>query len=428
MDTDTGPGRYPTPPAHDDADNPGAMSEAAHNVHPIPVVTAPADAPAEARPARARDPDPPRVLLHMPVDVRSASLIVLAVLAGIYTLHWASAVFIPLMLGLMLSYAFSPIVDRLERWRVPRAIGAFVLLASIVGGAGWLGYKLADDATTLIETLPGAAQKLRLALRPAARGPAAPGAIDQMQKAAAELERAAEESGGASAAQRGVQRVLIERPRFNIKDYLWTGTLGLATAVGQFVVVTLLTYFLLLSGDTFRRKMAKLAGPRLSQKRITVEAMDEINDQIQRYLLVQLVTSAMVGVATWLAFLWIGLAHAAVWGVVAGVTNLIPYLGAALVSGGAALLGFMQFGVLDMALLAGGSAFAIHAVVGYVITPWMTSKAGKMNAVTVFVGVLAWGWLWGVWGLLLGVPILMAVKAVCDRVEDLKPVGELLGS
>jgi len=368
------------------------------------------------------------VLLHMPVDVRSASLIVLAVLAGIYTLHWASAVFIPLMLGLMLSYAFSPIVDRLERWHLPRAIGAFALLASIVGGTGWIGYALADDATTLIETLPVAAQKLRLALRPAARGPTAPGAIDQMQKAAAELERAAEESGGASAAQRGVMRVQIERPRFNIKDYLWTGTLGLVTAIGQFVIVTLLTYFLLLSGDTFRRKMAKLAGPRLSQRRITVEAMDEINDQIKRYLLVQLVTSAMVGVATWLAFLWIGLAHAAVWGVVAGVTNLIPYIGAVLVSGGAALLGFMQFGMLDMALLAGGSAFLIHAVVGYVITPWMTSKAGKMNAVTVFVGVLAWGWLWGVWGLLLGVPILMAVKAVCDRVEDLKPVGELLGS
>jgi predicted PurR-regulated permease PerM len=177
-----------------------------------------------------------------------------------------------------------------------------------------------------------------------------------------------------------------------------------------------------------RRKMVKLAGPKLSKKRITLETMDEITAQIQRFLLVQLVTSVIVGVATWIAFAWIGLQHAAVWGVVAAATNLIPYLGAVIIGAGSAVLGFMQFGRLDMALLIGAASFAIHGVVGNLLTPWMTSRAGRMSPVTVFVGVLAWGWLWGVWGLLLGVPILMAVKAVSDRVDDLKPVGELLGS
>ena len=360
--------------------------------------------------------------------IRSAALVTLAVLAGIYTMHWASAVFIPLVLGLMLSYAFAPIVDRLERWHVPRALGAGVLLTGIVGGVGWMTYSLSDDASALIETLPVAAQKLRLALRSSQGGTAPTSAIEKVQKAAAELERAAEESGGAMPSQRGVTRVIVEKPRFNIKDHLWSGTLGLVTAAGQATVVVLLSYFLLVSGDTFRRKMAKLAGPRLSQKRITVEALDEITAQIKLYLLVQLVTSAIVGVATWLAFLWIGLEHAAVWGVVAGVTNLIPYLGAVIVGTGSALVGFMQFGTIQMALLVGGSSFVIHSIIGYVLTPWLTSKASSMNAVTVFVGVLAWGWLWGLWGLLLGVPILMAVKAVCDRVDDLKPIGELLGS
>lgn len=376
-------------------------------------------------------PDDTRVRLHMPVDIRSASLVTLAVLAGIYTLHWASAVFIPLLLGLMLSYAFSPIVDRLERWRLPRALSAAVLLTGIVGGVGWMAYSLSDDAASLIETLPNAAQKLRLALRASTgRGSSAPtAAIDKVQKAASELERAADESNASAPANpRGVTRVIVERPRFNIKDYLWSGTIGIATAAGQTAIVVLITYFLLASGDTFRRKMAKLAGPRLSQKRITVQALDEIGEQIQRYLLVQLLTSAIVGAATWLAFLWIGLDHAAVWGVVAGVTNLVPYIGAAVVGAGSALLGFMQFGSLQMALLVGGTSFVIHAIVAYMLTPWLTSRASRMNAVTVFVGVLAWGWLWGLWGLLLGVPILMAVKAVCDRVDDLKPIGELLGS
>ncbi len=360
--------------------------------------------------------------------VRSAALITLAVLAGVYTMHWASAVFIPLVLGLMLSYAFSPIVDRLERWHVPRALGAGVLLASIVGGVGWMIYSLSDDASALIETLPTAAQKLRLALRSSSGGVTPADAINKVQKAAAELERAAEESSGALPNQRGVTRVVIEKPRFNITDHLWSGTLGLITAAWQATVVVLLSYFLLASGDTFRRKMTKLAGPRLSQKRITVEALDEITTQIKIYLLVQVVTSVIVGVATWLAFLWIGLDHAAVWGVIAGVTNLIPYIGAVIVGAGSALVGFMQFGSIQMALLVGGSSFTIHSIVGYLLLPWLTSRTSQMNAVTVFIGVLAWGWLWGLWGLLLGVPILMAVKSVCDRIDELKPVGELLGS
>ena len=373
---------------------------------------------------RMSDAEPPEQNPH----IRSAALVVLAVLAGVYTLHWASAVFIPLTLGLMLSYAFSPIIDRLERWHVPRALGAGVLLTGIVGGVGWMTYSLSDDASTLIETLPAAAQKLRLALRSPQGGATQTSAIEKVQKAAAELERAAEESSGALQNQRGVTRVIVEKPRFNIRDHLWSGTLGLVTAAGQATVVVLLTYFLLVSGDTFRRKMAKLAGPRLSQKRITVEALDEITAQIKIYLLVQVVTSLIVGAATWLAFTWIGLDHAAVWGVFAGVTNLIPYIGAVIVGAGSALVGFMQFGTIQMALLVGGSSFVIHSIVGHLLLPWLTSRTSRMNAVTVFVGVLAWGWLWGLWGLLLGVPILMAVKAVCDRVEDLKPVGELLGS
>jgi len=368
----------------------------------------------------------PPVVLDVPVDVRSASLGVLAVLAGVYMLKWASAVFIPLLLGLMLSYALSPIVNRLQNWRIPRAIGAAVLLIGIVGGAGSLLYSLSDDAVSLIQSLPEAAQKLRLSLR----GPhqAEPGTIENVQKAATELERAADEGAAPNAPSRGVTRVIIERPRFNVKDYLWTGTLGLVALMGQTAMVFLIAYFLLASGDSFRRKMVRLAGPRMSQKRITLEALDEITGQIQRYLLVQLFTSAIVGLATWLVFAWIGLQHAAVWGVIAALTNLIPYLGAVIIGAGSALVGFMQFGALDMALLVGGSSFVIHSLVGHLLTPWMTSRAGRMNAVTVFVGILAWGWLWGLPGLLLGVPILMVVKAVCDRVEDLNPIGELLGS
>ncbi|MBW8723296.1 MAG: AI-2E family transporter, partial [Polaromonas sp.] len=193
-------------------------------------------------------------------------------------------------------------------------------------------------------------------------------------------------------------------------------------------VVIFLTYFLMLSGDTFRRKLLKLAGDSLSSKKITLQALHEITGQIQRYLQVQLLTSALVGVLTWLALLSLGLHNAAVWGIAAAVLNLVPYVGSLVTASASALVAFMQFGSLNMAMAVGGASLVIHTLVGNLLTAWLTSRASRMNPVAVFIGLLAWGWLWGVWGLLLGIPILMIVKSICDRVEDLKPIGEFLGS
>ncbi|MDO9008159.1 MAG: AI-2E family transporter [Thiobacillus sp.] len=364
--------------------------------------------------------------VRVQADVRNLSLTVLTVLAVIFVLHWARAFFIPLMLGIMISYAFSPLVNRMQKWRIPRAIGAAVLLAGIVGGAGSLVYSLSDDAIQLIETLPEAAQKFRKTLRK--EWGTTEGAMDQMQQAAVQLERAASETiTPDAAAPQGVTRVLIEKSKLNVSDYLWTGTVGATVFAGQAIMVLFLTYFLLVSGDIFRRKLVRITGPTLSKKKITVQVLDEITAQIQRYLLVQIFTSILVGVATWLAFLWIGLEHAAIWGIVSAVFNMIPYLGPVVVTGGTGLVGFLQFGTVGMALTVAGISLVITSLEGYLLTPWLTGRAGRMNAVMVFVGVLFWGWLWGVWGLLLGVPIIMVIKAICDRVEDYKPIGELLG-
>lgn len=367
-----------------------------------------------------------RLHLHMPVDVRSLSLAVLALLASIYTLQWASAVFIPLLLGVMLSYALSPAVERLQRWRLPRALGAAALLLGLVAGLGSISYSLGDDASALADSLPEAAQKLREAAQ--SRRGAPESSIDKMQRAAAKIEQAAEEGAAKAApAAKGVTRVQIERPRFNVRDYLWSSTLGLASQVGQALVVLFISFFLLSSGDRFRRKMVRLAGPTFGRKKITLQMLDEITEQVQRYLIIQVFTSALVGVATWLSMLYIGLEHAAVWGVVAAVLNLVPYLGSVATAGGLALVGFLQFGTLEMALLIGGVSLFINTLEGSLLTPWLTGRASRMNPVVIFVGVLAWGWLWGIWGLLLGPPLLMVAKAVCDHVDDLKPIGELLG-
>jgi len=116
-----------------------------------------------------------------------------------------------------------------------------------------------------------------------------------------------------------------------------------------------------------------------------------------------------------------------VWAIVAGVLNLVPYVGTVLVCGVSAIVALLHFGTIGMAMAVASISAVLHMITGYMLTPWLTSRTSRLNAVVVFVGVLAWGWLWGVWGLLLGTPILMAVKAVCDRIDDLKPIGELLG-
>lgn len=375
---------------------------------------------------------PPNVMLHMePPAARNVAMVVLVVIASLAVLRWASGFFIPLMLGLVFSYALSPLVDGLQRHRVPRALSAGVLILGILGGMGAAVYSLSDDANELIASLPDAARKLRDSVnRQQLKKKKEDTALETMQKAAAELQKAADAAGGNTPAPpaRGVSRVIVEKPRFDLRDHLWTGTLGLASMLGQTVMVTFLTFFMLVSGDTFRRKLVKIAGPGLAEKKLTVQALDEINAQMQRYLLVQLVASIGVGVATGICFAVLGLKHAAVWGVAAGVLNLVPYVGSIAVTAGAALVAFLQFGTLEMALVVGGSSLLINTVEGYLLVPWATSRASSMNPVAVFIGVLAWGWMWGVWGLLLGIPILMAVKAVCDRVDHLKPVGELLGT
>ena len=369
-------------------------------------------------------PKPEHVaVLPLPVNVRSASLVTLATLAAVFTLHWAAAVFIPLMLSLLLTYALSPLVTGLQRWHVPRWIAAAVILLGLSGGLGGTVYAFGDSALALVNSLPLAAQKFRLTLR---TQPGAPTTIDSVQSAAAQLEQAA--AAGARAVPRpGVTRVLVERPPFNVRDYLWSGTVGLLAAAGQLMVVLFLTFFALGSGDTFRRKLVKITGPSLHRKKITVHVLNEVTDQIQRYLRVQVFTSAVVGVATGLALWAIGLENPVVWGLAAAVLNLVPYLGSIVIMAASGLVAFLQFGQIDKAILVAGASLAIHAVIGNLLTPWLTSRASRMSPVTVFVGVLAWGWLWGVWGLLLGIPILMVVKAICDRVEDLQAIGELLG-
>ena len=370
-------------------------------------------------PEEARTPQ-----FDVPVDVRSAALTVLAVLATILALQYAQSMLIPIVLAVLVSYAVEPMVATLARWRIARPIGAAVVLIALTVAGGSLLYGLRGEATAIIRQLPEAARRLRHLVE--TDRPSTANAIQQVQKAATELEKAAN-AAAPPPPPTGAQRVQLEAPPFNVSDYLLWGSVGVAAAVGQLVLILFLVYFLLVSGDLYRRKMVKIAGPSLTKKKVTLQILSEIDRQIERFLLVQIFTSTIVAVATWLTFRALGVNQAAVWGVLAGIFNSIPYFGPVVVTGGTAFVAFLQFGNVPMAAIVSGASLLITSLEGYLLTPWLTSRASSMNAVAIFVGLLFWGWVWNVWGMLLAVPMLMVLKSICDHVEDFKPVGELLG-
>jgi len=356
------------------------------------------------------------------VNVRSVMLSVIAVAATMYVLQWASEVFIPIVLSVLISYALEPIVGWLMRLRLPRMLASALVVASLAGAFAYTGYALSDDAAAIVASLPDAATKLRQTMRHGQ-----PSALENVKRAAQELQRTADEAAGKNPAPSGVQRVQIEQPAIDVNEYLSWGSASIIAFAGQAVLVVFFVFFLLASGDLFKRKLVKLVGPSLEKKKITVQILNEIDVQIERFLFVRVVTSVVVGVATWLAFRYIGVQNAGVWGMAAGVFNSIPYFGPVIVAAGTAVVGFLQFGTLGMAAYVSGVSLVITSIEGWLLTPWLTSKTAKTNEVAIFVGLIFWSFVWGIWGTLLAVPMLVAVKACCDRIEDLKPIGEILG-
>lgn len=371
-----------------------------------------------------REPESATRDVQSAVGVRSVALTVLAVLAIVLVLQYAQAVIIPVVLAVLINYALDPIVSWLTKWHVPRALAAALVLISLTAAGATLLYGLRYQASAIVEQLPEGAKRLRRLIE--TDQPTTSSAIQQVQRAATELERAAD-SSTPQRPRAGVQRVQVEEPPIDVSDYVFWGSIGMAGAVGQLVLILFLVYFLLASGDLYRRKLVKIVGPSLTQKKVTLEILQEIDRQIERFLAVQLFTSVLVALVTWLAFLALGVEQAAVWGLLAGLFNSIPYFGPVLVTGGTLVVAFLQFGTIRMALIVAGASLVITSIEGFLLTPWLTSRAARMNAVAVFVGLLFWGWVWNVWGLLLAVPLLMVIKAVCDQIEDLNPVGELLG-
>ncbi len=391
-----------------------------------PELVAAADDPRPASPAT----EPVVPSIGTPMEARGIAITVLAAIAVVGALALAQTFFVSLLLGIIIAYTLNPLVVYLERIRIPRVAGTIMVMAGVMGALGFGGYALRGQVQAIIEQLPEATRTLSTAVTRLRTDPA--GNLQKMQSAAAEVEKVTKQVTGATptstpSPKQAATHVVIDTPGFKLNNFLLEGSMGALGVLGQAIMVLFLTFFLLLGGDTFKRKLVRLTGPTLSKKKITVQILDDINDSIQKYLFMLLLTNALVALLAWIAFRWIGLENAGAWAVASGLLHVVPYLGPGVTAAALGMAAFMQFDSFSMAFLVCGMSLAIATLVGTFVTTWMTGRIAKMNAAAVFISLLFWGWLWGIWGMLLGIPIVVICKVVSEHVEALHPVGELLG-
>jgi predicted PurR-regulated permease PerM len=277
----------------------------------------------------------------------------------------------------------------------------------------------------IVDQLPMEASKVSLLLRSLQNGQ--PNLMQKVQAAAHEIDTATSEATDISSTQnQPASHIVIDQSTFKLGDFLWAGSMGAIGLVTQSAMVLILVSFLLFTGEMFKRKLVRIIGSSMSQKKITMHILEDINVSIQRYMFTLLVANILLAILTWVSFRWIGLDNAGGWAIAAGVLNVVPYLGPAVIAVATGIVGFMQFHSFWMALLVSGSSLAIAAFIGIFVITWMTGQIAKMNIVAIFISLLFWGWLWGIAGLLLAIPILSVVNVVSQHVEALQPLAELL--
>ncbi len=360
--------------------------------------------------------------LHVSAD----PLVIIAGAAALFGLHETAAVCVPVLVSLLLAYALGPFVKRLMAWHLPRVVAALLVYVLLAVAGVFIARTVRDQVVSFLDDLPRTIADIQRMVEDGRRGhQREPGILDRLRHAVEEEQRAA--AADAPVAP-GVQRIVVVPPPFSVRTYLARRVRGAAGLSLGTSIVVVLTFLMLVAGDLFKRKIVKLAGPRFEQRKITVDVLRAIDEQIERYLIVRLFISLLVAGGTGVGLSLLGVHNPAVWGIVAGVLNVLPFAGPSLAIALITLTAFLQFKTMELTIAAGAVASLVAFIEGNVLTPWLASRAGELNTVAVFVSLLFWGWLWGPWGLLLAVPIMVTVKAAADRIEPLQAVGELLGA
>jgi predicted PurR-regulated permease PerM len=366
-----------------------------------------------------------QAIRRVAVHVRGVAVWLLFFGGATFILREGEPVFVPILASVLLAYALEPFVGLLTRLRLPRALAVVVIYIIVTASAIGLARVAQAQANGFIDDLPATIAALKTTLTPRAQPGDQLGPLEHLQRAATEMQATIDAAAAPPA--EGVRRVTPEKEHFDVRDYVLNAGLSAIAVTGRLSVIALLAFLLLLTGDFYKRKLVMLAGPGWETRKLTVDVIRTIDRQIERYLLVRVLISVIVATATGIGLWSVGVTHAAVWGVMAGVLNTLPFVGPSVAVALITLAAFLQFHEIEPTAAAGGVAAAVAVLEGNLVSPWLTGRAGELNTIAVFVSVLFWGWMWDVWGLLLAVPIMVAIKAAADHIDPLQPIGEILG-
>ena len=342
-----------------------------------------------------------------PVSWASVSVAGLFVLASFYTLHFAQAFFMPVVLAILLDFLLKPLVRGLNRLRIPEAVGAALVLCGMLALGSYALYSLSTPAAAWLGRAPRSLAQAEYKLRELRK---------PMQKVGETAEQLARMTDGDAPA------ATVEVRTSDVRDSLLHGAREFLV---QSVAVIILLYFLLASGDLFLRKLVRVL-PTFRDKKRAVEIARETEHHISSYLLTVTLINTGLGIAVGLAVNLAGVPNPVLWGVMAGVLNFVPYLGATVGIGILAVVSLLTFESPWYALVPPGLYLAIATIEGNFVTPVLLGRQFTLNPVMVFVCLAFWGFLWGIPGMLVAVPLLAIFKIFCDHVEPLLPVGEFL--
>jgi len=345
-----------------------------------------------------------------PFGIRSIALTGLLVLATFYTLYFGRAFFLPIILALLLNSLLSPVVRGLKRLHIPNALGAALVVFGLLGGIGWGVYELSGPAYEWAQKAPQTMRRLERQLREFKKP------VQTMSKATEQVEKITQVGGGPATPAVQVTTETLGERMFSKATELVAGG----------VVMIILLFFLLASGDLFLRKLIRVL-PSLADKKRAVEIARQIQTDISSYLVTITAINVALGLAVWGILTFLGVPNPLLWGVLATVTNYIPYLGAIVMIAVLAMVGFLSFENTSEALMVPLSFVGLNLLESYLVTPLVLGHRLTLNPVVIFLGLTFWGWLWGITGALLAVPIMVVLKIFCDHTEPLRPIGEFLG-
>ncbi len=350
--------------------------------------------------------------------------------AALAMVKWAQPFLVPVVMAVLIFYALVLAVDALERWHVPRALGAALVVLALIAATTATMWAVWAQLDRIAEAVPRAVGEMKT--RYSHMKYDQDSTLSKLQGGADALQRAISTDiapGVRGGANRPPTPTATPTASGNgvFERFAWSGTVTLLEMLSTLAAIYLLAYFLLVEGDNFRRKWMGFGGKALSTRRVTVQALNAIDLSVRRYLAMLLLTNAFLGLVTYVALRLLGVEDAAGWGVLAGLLHIIPYFGPMLVAGGVFVTSLHQLGDVQAAFVAALATIAVATVIGTFAQTWMTARIAKMSASVVFISILLFGWLWGGAGLLLAVPIAVIAKVIMNAVPSLNPLGQLLG-